>query len=343
MAFEMKEEDCRTHLNSLHHGLETEIRIMGTKQMRPENKKERFCCYGQDRIIETLKRYNPLKNAYVGINERWHGGSKIVDVSTINAVYGDIEAKDHSKKGKHFALELAEQIRNDLKKENIRMGLADSGNGYHILISLDKPIPIDCPEEKGNITRLQAKDYYKRIKVWAGKQTTQHAKCDPVIYNIACAEKIIGSYSHSAKQVSFWIDKPPITKTENFLKWVQKMPKQEVSVNDGWISNSVELLPQNCGLMRHILTHRVPRSEADGGKVRYHYVAPSVSAFTRHLKNRAEVRLAWEELQEDSGSYVGCLAGWDKIKTKFNCTALRSFAREVGWDKMCAKCLMEAL
>lgn len=336
MTYCINEEDIRLHATALHHAVETEIRFMKTPQIK--NRKERFV-HNQDKIIEVVKKYNPIKNAYIANNERWIGGSKIVDVKTINSQYFDYEGLDHAKNGKNFALRLAEENRAELKKSNISLALSDSGRGIHGLISLSVPIPIEQPDEEGNITLLQARDYIKRIKTWAGNQKNEQAKSDRVIHNLACMEKIVGSYSHSADATTFWMDKPKSTKTENWLAWVGKMPKEEITpyTENTCITTG---LPNECRFMKWALNNCLPRSN----KIeRYHYVSPSVAAFTRNLKNKAEIRLAWEKLQDPANSYVGSLACWDKIPTKFNCTALRHYAEKVGLEKFCEECLEERI
>ncbi len=215
--FKINEEDIRTHATALGHGVETELRFRGTPQLFSKNRKERFV-HSQDKIIEVVKKYNPQTNAYIGSNERWIGGSHIIEVKTINSQYFDYESIDHHKNGKNFALQLAEADRTELKKQNINLALSDSGNGIHGGIFLSEPIPIECPEETNNISLIQARDYIKRIKSWAKTKQNKNAKSDPVPHNLACMEKLIGSYSHSADATTFWMDKPQTNKTEDCLK-----------------------------------------------------------------------------------------------------------------------------
>ena len=333
--WQIDEEAIRQHATALNHAVETEIRINGTAQLANKNRKERYI-HNQDKIIEVVKKYNPEKNAYIANNERWIGGSKIIDVKTINSTYFDYEALDHAKNGKNFALQLAEDSKTELKKENINLALSDSGNGIHGLICLTEPIPIDSPEEKGNISLLQARDYIKRIKTFAGKQINKQAKNDKVVHNLACMEKIVGSYSHSSKTTTFWLDKPTKTKTEDWLKWVDKMPEEKILSEQYFINNvKDECLPNGCRFIEWMLKNCLPRSE----KIeRYHYCSPSIAAYTRYLKNKSTIRLEWEKLQDPKGTYIGSLACWDKIPSKFSCGSLRHWGQAVGHTKLCEEC-----
>jgi hypothetical protein len=343
LSFEINEEDIRLHHSALNHGVETELRFKGTKQLAPQNRKERFV-HSQDKVIEVVKKYNPLTNAYIGNNERWIGGSHIVEVKTINGQYTDYESFDHATNGKNWALRLAEQDRADLKKFNINLPLSDTGRGIHGGIFLDKPIPIDCPDEEGSISLLEARDYIMRIKTWVKTRKNEGAKSDPVPHHLACMEKLCGSYSHSAGVPTFWLDKPKKTKTSDWLKWVQTMPKENVShdATQNQVGHNValETIPSNCRFIKWILANNLPRSE---DIVRYHYVSPSVAAYTRNLKDREAVRRAWERLQDSTGSYVGSLACWDKIPSKFNCCALRRWGKVVGLTKYCVACIEELI
>ena len=337
--FKINEEDIRTHATALNHAVETELRFKGTAQLFSKNRKERFV-HSQDKIIEVVKKYNPQTNAYIGNNERWIGGSHIIEVKTINSQYFDYESLEHKKNGKNFALQLAETDRKELKKQNINLALSDSGNGIHGGIFLSEPIPIECPEETNNISLIQARDYIKRIKSWAKNQQNEKANSDPVPHNLACMEKIIGSYSHSADATTFWMDKPIKTKTEDWLAWVNKMPKEEIVTNEITNFTTEERIPNDCKFMKWILKNNLPqRKDIE----RYHYCSPSVSAYTRNLKNKAEIRLEWEQLQDSKGSYIGSLACWDAIPSKFNCCALRRWGRVAGITKFCEECIEELM
>ena len=350
MVFKINENDICLHHSALGHGVETELRFKGTAQLAPQNRKERYV-HSYDKLIEVVKKYNPITNAYINNNERWIGGSKIVDVKTINSQYFDYESLDHAKNGKSWALKLAEQNRSDLKKYNINLCLSDSGRGIHGGIFLSEPIPINCPYEDGNVSLDQARDWIKRIKTWVKTQQNEGAKSDPVPHHIACMEKIVGSYSHSADATTFWMDKPIKTKTENWLKWVQSMPKEIIQEDSQTTNNALnETMPGNCRLIKWIMANKVPRSEKIA---RYHYVSPSVSAYTRNMKDKTKVRKDWEEMQDSSGSYVGSLNCWDKVIKKgkltpsqFNCCAMRRWAKVVSKEgenlaKYCDQCIEE--
>jgi len=341
MSFKINEEDIRLHHSALGHAVETELRFKGTPQLAPRNRKERYV-HSFDKLLEVVKKYNPVTNAYINNNERWIGGSKIVDVKTVNSQYFDYESFDHATNGKNWALRLAEQNRTDLKKFNINLALSDSGRGIHGGIFLDKPIPIDCPDEEGSISREQAKDYIKRIKTWVKTQQNEGAKSDPVPHHLACMEKLCGAYSHSAGLPTSWLDKPTKTKTEDWLAWVQTMPKENVQPENENVS-FLELnnaMPGDCRFIKWIMANNLPRND----KIeRYHYCSPSVSAFTRNLKDRETVRRVWEQLQDSSGSYIGSLACWDKIPSKFNCCALRRWGKVVGITKYCDQCIEELI
>ncbi len=122
------------------------------------------------------------------------------------------------------------------------------------------------------------------------------------------------------------------------------MPKEQITTNQ--ITNNFttgECMPNDCKFMKWILKNNLPTSN----KIeRYHYVSPSVAAYTRNLPNKTEVRLSWQQIQDSSGSYIGCLACWDRMTPKaseFNCCALRRWGKKVGVIEFCDACIEELM
>jgi len=92
--------------------------------------------------------------------------------------------------------------------------------------------------------------------------------------------------------------------------------------------------PNKCAFAEYILTHKIDAEN------KYIQLCPNVSAYTRNLANKEDIRKQYNDLQNPEDD-IDRLGRWDNRPSKFNCFQMRLFAKKIGKNNLCEKCLVE--
>lgn len=324
---EINLQDIETYYGILNHELETELRVIGA----PQTKKERWF-FQKEKLFEAIKKFNKKNDVYIGINERWIKGASREDVKSWNIVYIDAEGIGNKQAYKPEAFKLLSKAKEELFKQGINLIRVDSGGGYHGIIAFDKPVPIEKEED-----RAEVEQWLARIKQWVKTYENPRAHFDPVVYDLPRIQRIPGTYNHKAQQLSFFIDTPAKTKIKNLTKWINSLPEAEYPEENKHNFNHNELTPKQCAFCEYALKNVLPSGE------RYRLLAPNMAAYVRNLRNKKELHAQFQRVQDAGNLGKNSLAEWDRVPSKFCCTALRHYAEKVKLGKICEECLEEEI
>jgi len=324
---EIKINDILTHYRSLQHEHETEIRVFDKPYLNGKS----FFVSGQEAVLKTIEDLNKEKvRAYIGINERTPNGKTDADVIAYGTFCCDIDGVPHTNENKSFAIELAYDLMKYFKENRIHGAIAETAGGANVIISLKPRIKITKETKQELINTIQ-----KAKKFLCEKFKRDRAEIDPCVFNLSRVFKPIGIYDWKRNGSTGWIIKPAFTPTENFLKWVNRLEgKETVKEFKGNLSKNT---PKNCGICELALKEQFEKG------ARYTRLAPNVSAYIRKLPNRIELAKQFQAVQDPSNNFKNSLAEWDRVPSKFCCTALRRYAEQIGKEKICRDCLEAVL
>ena len=327
------EKDALKHYRALKHKFETEIRTVPTAKVK---RRERFIWQGEKKVIEQARKLNREHNAYFGVNERYHFGGKADHVKYWNGFYIDFEGADHSKEFKNAAYTLALSIQRELLASGINAVMSDSGNGYHLSVFLEPPLLVGLYEDFATQEiRKRILLALARIKAWAETKKTGNCQADTSVYDLPRIQRIVGSWNHKAKQLSYWLNEPKSTENEKLFAWIETLPQAKLEEPETE-KNYGTLPPTACAFCDYCFSHKLP-----DGTGRNERVAPSVSAFTRNHPGKEKLRAAYNKVQNNDD--IDRLALWDETPSEFWCGQLRHYGKENGLGKICDECLEDCI
>lgn len=130
----MKEKHVRATYRFLGHRDETEIRAIDPRKAR---KAQNIFVYSEDEFVKVCRSLENDYNLYVGINERWKGGTKSADVRSVNAIVFDVDpvrtkGLPSTDKERKLAGDVATRIFDYYGENGKTLYTAMSGNGWQL-------------------------------------------------------------------------------------------------------------------------------------------------------------------------------------------------------------------
>jgi len=93
--------------------------------------------------------------------------------------------------------------------------------------------------------------------------------------------------------------------------------------------------PKTCAFCEFALENKLPEGN------RYTRLCPSLSAYTRAIKDRTQVRKRFQLIQDKDNPFKDSLGEWDNVPSMFVCTALQNYAQKIGLGHICTLCIMK--
>jgi len=315
----IKIEDIKNFYEFLEHKEETEIRFFDENKKATQTWVNNF-----DSFLNYIKKYNGLKNLYVGLNERELKGDSDVHVKEIRFIGHDIDAHSGKYEDLQTASEVAQKIQSDCVGKGMEKPLMFcSGRGFWII---HKIVPIENTLE--NVKKI--KEFGKWIK---NKYEVPGIELDSSVYNPSRIVRIPGTIniSHPDKFVGFIGGDYSINADEKLKNKILGVEIEKPKTNLNAVTPK-----SSCGFMDYCLTHEIPEGE------RHKTISRNMALYISEHPDREKLREHYIQIQKGSEKELdGWLKNIDengKEKYPFSCGELINFQKKYGIPSKCKGC-----